>query len=82
MRRFLKRLVETGAVCWFAFAVMLVGGAVVAAKAHVMIQTGGPSRYSSPVLMDSRDMADFWWVTAVVSFWIGVGVMGSPRPGK
>lgn len=74
MKHFFKRLVETGAIYWFAMSALLILGCAMAWPLHDTIwSTGG--RYGGIVSSDSHDAAVFWLLLAVLAAGIGVFVL-------
>ena len=73
MKRIFRRLIETGAICWFGMALLLFLGSVMAYFTDTVVMSDGyPRAGLNGSKMRSHDAALFWFLAAGFLTWIGI----------
>ncbi|BCU78252.1 hypothetical protein [Luteolibacter sp. LG18] len=76
MKRFLDRLLETGAICWFGMAgLMFLGSLMVGTMRGTLVVGGHMGVHDRQGMISLHDASCFWFGVAAVMAGIGVGVM-------
>ena len=73
MKQVFRRLIETGAICWFGMALLLCLGGIMAYFTETVVMSDSVARTGiQGSTMKSRDAALFWFLAAGLLTWIGV----------